>query len=49
MIALEYNLSRPFPGRRFTPAVFIGAALVVVALTVLNGMWLIISACGDTS
>jgi hypothetical protein len=48
MIALEYNLSRPFPGRRFTPAVFVGAVLVVIALTVLNSTWLMISVHGDT-
>jgi hypothetical protein len=36
VIPLEYNLSRSFPGRWFTPAVFVGAALAISALTVLN-------------
>jgi len=35
-LQLEYPISRPYPGRYFTPIVLAGAFICIVALTILN-------------
>jgi hypothetical protein len=37
-MALDYPLTRPFPGKYFAPAAFLGAFVVLVFLTTINGM-----------
>jgi hypothetical protein len=39
-MGLEYPLTRSFPGKFFTPLVYLGAAILLVFLSTINGMYL---------